>query len=382
MKRPNIILYTILGFLLKIYAFFDGHRLKKHDKVKGPAIVLSNHTSFHDFIYTTNAVYPRRINYLAAHKMFHEPSTRFFLKMARAIPKSLLQADPVATLKAFRILKKKGIIGIFPEGQISPIGTTLPFSLSIAKFIKKAKVNVFLAKHKNAYLAHPPWSKYHFRGRVDTSVELLLSKHDIDVLSTGDIHKRVTEGLYFKTSLYNQQMNQVYKVKDIKNLENVIYQCPKCMHEGLNSQNDRLVCPSCHDHLIYDQYGRINQLSIDALYDNQRQFIVKEIEKNHHFEWKEKVILQMIKNDYLQSVGFGTLTLNKHAIVYDGMIDAKLEKRVFEIKNIQSLPSDIGKNVQIYEGYQIFQFQMDRAWMPTKFVIATEYLHEKALNNQ
>lgn len=374
MKRPNFFLYLILGFLLKMFAMMDGHHIKRHVKIKGPAIVLSNHTSFYDFIYTTSSIYPRRVNYLAAHKMFHEPSTRFFLKIARAIPKSLMHADPVATLKAFRTLKKKGIIGIFPEGQISPIGTTLPFSLSIAKLIKKARVDVYLIKHKNAYLAHPPWSKQHFKGRIDSDVDILLSKDDVYQLSVEEIHSRVTNGLYFKTSAYNQEARHRYKLRSISNFENVIYQCPQCQHEGLHSVKNRLCCPSCKHELIYDQWGRLNDMAIDDLYDMQRQFIVNQLNENKHFELSEKVLVQMIKDDILQTVGFGMLTLNKHEIVFEGMINAQFEKHVFDIKNIPSLPSDIGKNVQIYEGYQIFQFQMECSWMPTKFVIATEYL--------
>lgn len=139
MKRPNPLLYIPLGFLLKVFAIFKGQKITKKLKIKGPAIVLSNHTSFYDFVYTTAALYPRRVSYLAASKMFHEDATKVFLKMARAIPKSLMQADPVATLKAFRILKKKGIVSVFPEGQISPSGKTLKPAYSIAKFLKKSE---------------------------------------------------------------------------------------------------------------------------------------------------------------------------------------------------------------------------------------------------
>src|SRR3989339_115812 len=108
MKRPNIFLYSILGFLVKIFAYFKGQRITKKLKISGPAIILSNHTSFYDFIYTTAAMYPHRVSYLAANKMFYDPLLGFFLHLARAIPKSLFQSDPAATLKAFKILKRKG----------------------------------------------------------------------------------------------------------------------------------------------------------------------------------------------------------------------------------------------------------------------------------
>ncbi|MDO9629945.1 MAG: hypothetical protein Q7I99_08580 [Acholeplasmataceae bacterium] len=57
MKRPNIILNIVLGFLVKIFAYLKGQRIIKKCRIKGPAIILSNHTSFYDFIYTSAAMY-------------------------------------------------------------------------------------------------------------------------------------------------------------------------------------------------------------------------------------------------------------------------------------------------------------------------------------
>ncbi len=73
MKKPNGCLFWPLGGLLKVYAFIKGQRIIKKDKIKGPAITLSNHTSFYDFIYTTTALYPKRMNYLAHTKCFLIP---------------------------------------------------------------------------------------------------------------------------------------------------------------------------------------------------------------------------------------------------------------------------------------------------------------------
>ncbi|MFA7417959.1 MAG: lysophospholipid acyltransferase family protein [Acholeplasma sp.] len=377
MKRPNLFLYVTLGFLLKIFACLKGNRITKKLTIKGPAIILSNHTSFYDFVYTTAAMYPRRVTYLAAQKMFYEPGTRFFLKIARAIPKSLMQSDPVATLKAFRILKQKGIVSVFPEGQISPIGRTLTLSFSIAKFIKKAGVDVYIVKHKNAYLVNPPWSKRTFSGKSETEKVLIIKKDDLNHLELEDIYNIVNKSLSFSTGLYNEEKKYRYKLKSIDNLENVIYQCPKCFTEGLNTEKDRLVCPNCSHEMIYDTYGKIGGKTIDELFDQQAFRLQKDIDQNPHFELSSKVILQSIDQNVLRTVGFGRLTLTHNGYLYEGSYKDKMINHHFEIKNIQSLPSDIGRNVQIYEGYQIYQFEMKTKWLPTKFVHAGEYLYQK-----
>jgi len=376
MKKPNLFLFITLGFLLKVFSLLKGNRITKQLKIKGPAIVLSNHTSFYDFVYTTSALYPRRVSYLAAQKMFYESGTRFFLKLARAIPKSLMQADPVATLRAFRILKKKGIVSVFPEGQISPSGTMNPLSFSIAKFLKKASVDVYTVKHKNAYLVNPPWTKKTFKGRIETEKELIIKKENLDFLSLEDIYQIVTEKLYFSTSSYNKEKKYTYRFSDIKGLENVIYQCPSCLHEGLESHKDRLLCPACQHEIVYDQYGMLNEKELDLYFYEQAKRVENEINYNHNYELSSKVILQSIDKDMLKTVGFGRLTLNKETYTYEGSYKNELKKLTFQVKNIQSLPSDIGRNIQIYEGYQIYQFEMSTPWLPTKFVHAGEYLYK------
>ncbi|TNF07374.1 MAG: 1-acyl-sn-glycerol-3-phosphate acyltransferase [Bacillota bacterium] len=377
MKRPNIFLYITLGFLLKIFAYLKGNRITQKLSIKGPAIILSNHTSFYDFVYTTAAMYPRRVTYLAAQKMFYEPGTRFFLKLARAIPKSLMQADPVATLKAFRILKQKGIVSVFPEGQISPIGRTLPLAFSIAKFIKKADVDVYIVKHKNAYLVNPPWSKKTFPGRSETEKALIIKKDDLESLSLERIYEIVTEALSFSTGRFNEVKQYKYKLKDIANLENVIYQCPSCHTEGLVAENNRLFCLQCSHELVYDQFGRLGGKTIDELFDQQALAVQHAIDQNPTYELSSKVILQSIYQNTLRTVGFGRLTLSRDGYVYEGSFNKEMITHHFDIKNIQSLPSDIGRNVQIYEGYQIYQFEMKPTWLPTRFVHAGEYLYQK-----
>ena len=377
MKRPNLLIYICLGFLLKIFALFKPHRITKKIRIKGPAIVLSNHTSFFDFVYTTVALYPRRVTYLAAHKMFYEPDKKMFLRLARAIPKALMQSDPVASLKAFRILKQNGIIGIFPEGQISPSGTSLVPAYSIAKFVKKANVDLYIVKHKNAYFANPPWSKKTFKGLVETEMSLLISKQELETASLDTIYTKIKDGLYFSSSAYNEEKRYTYKLNDITNLENGIYQCPVCLHEGLSSHHDRLICPKCQHEMIYDQYGMLNGKTIEHWFKKQEKHLQDTIDQTPDFTLETNVRLQSYQDKHLIDVGSGILTLDHEAYRYIGTMHNQIISKTFRVEYIQSLPSDIGRNIQIYESYLIYQFDMDNPYLPTKFVHAGEYLYQK-----
>ena len=381
MKRPNWLLFVTLGFLIKIYGFLKGQRIISNIRIKGPAIVLSNHTSFYDFVYTTAAIYPSRVNYMAASKMFYEPFLGFFLRLVRAFPKCLFQSDPVSTMNIFRLLKQNGVVSIFPEGQISPIGVTQELSFSIAKLLKKAKVSVYLVKHHNAYLVNPPWTKKTFKGRIETSMKLIIPRSDLLTMSERDIYDLIVHEMAFNVSEFNQNHLYRYKVNDITNLESVIYQCPSCGFEGLTSNHHHLQCPRCKSIFEYDEFGKISSFRLDELYLRQVNTMKEKIDSNELFCIESDVRLESYRNNLVKDVGEGHLTLTKNAYKYEGTIDGINKTLTFDPKNIPSLPSDLGRNVQIYEGYFIYQFVFKDVKMPTMFVIASEYIHKLHINS-
>ncbi|MBU1093524.1 MAG: 1-acyl-sn-glycerol-3-phosphate acyltransferase [Firmicutes bacterium] len=350
-------------------------------KINQPAIALSNHTSFYDFIYTTAALYPNRVSYLAANKMFYDPLLGPFLRLARAIPKSLFQPDPAATLKAFKILKKGGLVSVFPEGQISPYGKSLVPAFSIAKFLRKAGVDVYTVIHHNAYFVNPPWSKKTFRGKIETKMELIISKETLSTLNDQQIYDIVVDKIYFNASEYNEEKKYTYKLNNIANLENVIYQCPKCSYEGLVADKDHLHCPQCSTDLKYDQYGKIGGYSIDYLFGIQEKTVQNRILNHPEFVLSHQVKLESFRNNRVVEVGYGKLTLNPKAYTFEGVIDGKPESLVFDIKNVSTLPSDIGINVQIYEGNQLYQFIFKDRKLPTMYVHAGEFIYQQYKNS-
>ncbi|HPG42680.1 MAG TPA: lysophospholipid acyltransferase family protein [Acholeplasmataceae bacterium] len=378
MKRSNPFLYIPLAGLLKVFAIIKGQRFKNRLNIKGPAIVLSNHTSFYDFIYTTAALYPKRVTYLAASKMFYETQTKYFLKLARAVPKSLMQADPVASLKAFRVLKKNGIVSVFPEGQISPSGKTLKPSFSIAKFLKKAAVDVYIVKHEGAGIVNPPWNKKTYPGLIKTSYHHLCTPDELQKLSLDDIYNKVYDALYFEPSTYLNNSHHIYKDQSIEGLEHVIYECPSCLKEGLVSKNQQLVCPSCGMTLTYHS-GLLEQKGVDLWFKEQETRLRKIIDQMEEYKISSSVELQSFRKGKLITVGYGELTLDREKYTYQGTIDGIAQELHFHVKDIPTLPSDIGRNIQIYQHNQIYQFEMKNPFLPTKFVHVAEYLHEKSL---
>lgn len=378
MKRPNIILYSILGFFLKIYTIIKGQKIKRKVKIKAPCIVLSNHTSFPDFAYTTSAVYPKRVNYLGADKFFYDPVLGVVLKAARAIPKCLFQSDPASILKALRVLKKGGIIGIFPEGQISPVGVNMEHNPAIGKLLKKAKVDVYMVKHKNAYLVNPPWTNKSFRGPIETEINIIATKEDVNKLSIDELNQLVARSLRFNTHEYNEEKKVKFHLNDISNLESVIYHCPNCGEDHLVSEKEALICPDCGKKYVYDTYGQLDGIRLDHLYQVQEQIIQEKFDSNPDFTMSANVKLQSYRGNRVKEVGHGKFYLNRNGYKFIGEVDGNDTILEFSPEHIPSLPTDLGINVQIYKDYVLYQFVFDDIRLPTQFVIAGEYVYRIA----
>lgn len=377
-KRPNPFLWVPLAGLLKISAIFQGSKITSRVKIEKPAIILSNHTSFRDFVFFNSAFYPHRITYLAAAKMFYEPERAPFLKLARAIPKASFESDTRSVIDAFSVLRQGGLLSIFPEGQISYHGTSLRPPYSIAKFLKKAGVPVYVALMKNNYLMAPPWSKYTFNGKVFMDIFQLFTVAELKELDEEAIFKRLNEKLYFNTGEFNREHRHKYKVKPIDNLENLLYQCQKCGYEGLKAEGHTLVCPKCGHVLTYDEYGFLNDMSVYEHFERQRADLVKIIDQTPDYELSSLVTLVRQRGKLLVPVGQGTLKLNRERYEYMGTEDDKEVSHRFSTKTVEYLPSDVGQNVQIYQNREVFIFKMDQTLLPTKYVIAGEHFYELA----
>ncbi len=377
MKRPNPFLYLPTVWLAGIYARLKGQRIRRLTRIKRPAIVLANHTSFPDFLYSTTALFPIRLTYVAVDKMFYMPLEGLFLRLGRAIPKCLFQPDLRAGINIFKILKRKGVVCIYPEGQISPIGKTLTPPFQIAKLIKKAGVNVYVCKHHGAYLAHPPWTKKHFKGRVESVVELLMDRQAIEQLDNNAIYERIRQGLDYNASLDNQTRQWRYKVTDISNFESVIYQCPACRAETMATRQNILYCQTCGHEMVYDDYGMVGGQPIDTLYGMQEDHVRAYIRANSGFRFDVPVALESYQGKRIRTVGAGTLSLTYAHYRYEGTMHGNHVTLTFQTKDVPTLPSDIGINVQIYSDYILYQFVIkgDRK-MATKLVIAGETLYQ------
>ena len=87
-------------------------------KIKGPAVVISNHTSVFDYAVMLFVFFGRTLRVQMAEVLFKKKVLGGFLKMMGGIYVNREVKNFTFMTKSEEILQKGGVVGIFPEGRL------------------------------------------------------------------------------------------------------------------------------------------------------------------------------------------------------------------------------------------------------------------------
>lgn len=127
MKRIGQFLFRMWVKVTGFLPFFILLRLKKYhldkyDKeklLKGNAIIISNHNSTADFFILLMAFWYRYVHVLIGEQLYRKKSWGNMLDLLGALPVYRTRHDLSFMGEAISILKKGGVVGIFPEGRFN-----------------------------------------------------------------------------------------------------------------------------------------------------------------------------------------------------------------------------------------------------------------------
>jgi 1-acyl-sn-glycerol-3-phosphate acyltransferase len=111
---------------------------------KGPAILVSNHTSSIDPVFL-QAFCPRLVRWMMAKEYFKYKAMRWMFDTVGVILVERSGRDMAATRAAIRALESGYVLGVFPEGKIEPTRELLPFQSGIGLLALKTGAPVYPA---------------------------------------------------------------------------------------------------------------------------------------------------------------------------------------------------------------------------------------------
>jgi 1-acyl-sn-glycerol-3-phosphate acyltransferase len=144
-------------------------RVEGLDKIPetGPCVVVCNHVSFVDAL-IVGGIVRRPVRFVMYYKVFNIPVLNWIFRTAGAVPIAGAKEDPELMQKAFdrieEYLRNGEVVGIFPEGILTPDGSIQPFKPGIEKILARTPVPVVPVALRNLWRSM--WSRRWMRLRM------------------------------------------------------------------------------------------------------------------------------------------------------------------------------------------------------------------------
>jgi len=396
-KKPNAFLYFIVYIFmypfLKIVFRLKVDR-KKYRRPKGPFIVVSNHSSFMDFLVVMLALYPVRVNAVAAQKFFLYKPLDKFLPMMGCIPKNLFEPDVRSIIGIKTVLKHGGSILLFPEGRCACDGVYAGMHKSTGKLIKKLGIPVISCSVDGAYNCMPFWRRGFRAGRVRITIADLFSANDLDVLSIDDINETIDRrlGRDEDAPVRTNKPLQTFGRKQLaEGLQYILYWCPKCGREFTTETEGCVIwCSACKNAAIVERdlsltpsAGSIIPVDVHTWYKDQAR-----IEANRLHEDMEPVSVCVnvllpseIPGGGMVVCGAGMIALDPKGWYYEGALNGKSVSLFFPIDTVPALPIDPNDVFQIYAHGTFYMFSPENKRTCVKYSVIGECAYWKFASN-
>ena len=302
--------YRILRIAIRPYIWFK-YRFKtdRLPKMEEPYLLLSNHTTEEDMLFTAAA--SRRHMYFVCGE--HLLRNKLYGKPLRILVNPVPVPKGGTTVNAVREIINRIRDGhnicMFPEGKRSFHGETIPSAVSLGKLVKLAGCALVTYRIRGGYFTYPRWARrHHRRGHVEGKVVGVYSSSQLKDMSAREITEIINRDTYENAYETQRLERWTYKGNALaKGIEYVLFICPRCgTMDSIQTEGDRFFCSACGMSGRYDKYGFLkgdglpfdNVLSwmrwIEREFDS---FILKHDSEEPLFT-EENVLLYRMLDDY------------------------------------------------------------------------------------
>ena len=234
---------------------------------EGPIIVISNHESYLDPMIINRLTKARPANFVTGEFVFRAPAWGHWFKLGGAIPKKQFVVDTAAVKAMMRVMKRNGVIIVYPEATRHVDGKSIGFDDGVARLAKKANASVYIAHIHGAYLAWPRWSKSGMRkGRISAEFVKKIYSDEVKELSIEELQQKILDAVDYNENDWIRENPRKYKSRKLAaGLQNIAYACPRCGSEYtmqyMNSgKHDMIQCSNCGNAARYLPTGLIEKV--------------------------------------------------------------------------------------------------------------------------
>lgn len=221
-------------------------RVERKIPRKGGALMLSNHTSVMDPAWVAFHSWRPDVHFMASSTLFNIKWLALLIQALGAFPKAKQVKDRGAMALMTDIYERGGIIMMFPEGERTWDGRTVPPLPGIGRLLKKRGYQVITARNLSGYFFQPRWAKY--PRYVPIKIEYDLPTSYPDTMSAqeiaDDIGRRISVDMRGRKAPRGS-----FGWRMAHGLPGFLWACPSCFTpESLQlhpSRGNFMVCRSC-----------------------------------------------------------------------------------------------------------------------------------------
>lgn len=323
----------ILGGPLGTHVKIRKHNVKGN---KAPWLIFATHQSMKDFPIMAMATFPHRQAWVISIDEFI--GREYVLRNIGGVAKRKYTKDSNLVRTIVKTLKKGQSVIIYPEARWSFAGILEDVGDALGKVAKLSGVPVMVMNHKGNYLSSPQWNKKPTR-RVPlvSDFTCVATKEDCKMLSADELQDRIKKALEYDEHRY--QIDNHIKIKSkyrAHNIHRILFKCPCCGKEVMNSNLDKLWCDACHQQWTMDEYGYLvndetkEKTIVSDWYRWEREEVNKEVNEGK-YSFTDEVRIEKLyssKTGFVP-VGKGVMTHNDEGMKVIGTLD---NGEVFDIE--------------------------------------------------
>ncbi len=397
-RKPPALIYWVLALVWKLIFVprYKVHYTWKIDKktVKPPFIVISNHASRVDYLYTGIAFLPHRLNYVAGYNEFFRSHLRGIFHLLQVIPKKNFTPEVYSIKEIARVLRAGGNVILFPVGMRSISGSNQPAAIGSGKLLKHFGLPVYQTHISGGYLTNTKYCLDDRPGRVDVTVDLLFAPEDLEQCSAEEIQQKIDVAIHHDDYEWNKTARVRFDGHGelAKHLHHLCYWCPKCHRFfTMKGEGNVIRCTHCGNGATLNEYYDLIPLDETCVIpespskwcDLERRIAWRDIQ-DPAFELKERVKLgtmpehEVIPNKQTSVLtGEGDLRFNKDGLFFRGTNAGKpLELHIAtDLLPTYGMCTDVGFFTTYIDGIY-YEFFPERE-VTERWLHVTEEMHRK-----
>lgn len=261
--RQNLLAMPFIWLWCYLVTARAGLKIRKKGMkgLKPPFLVLGSHHSFTDFYVTPRVLFPHRANYVSELEGF-ENFGEWLYRQSGCLGTRKFVDDLALVKNIRRVLRRGGILVLYPEARYANVGTSSRLPLAVAKLAKLCRVPVVTLNMKGNYLQSPIWNlRIRREARLLAQAELAFSAEELRTATVDEIHRKLSRLLTYDE--YAWQRETGLRITDSFRAEGLhlpLYQCRACgAVYRMDSRGSELFCTACGARWRMDEYGTLRR---------------------------------------------------------------------------------------------------------------------------